>query len=821
MRRLFPRRLPSVTRRFLLEELEERIVFDAAATFPVDIPSDDAAACSGPVADQPDAQGGGPTDAASPSGSPSDGVSESAGRAPLNVILVASSVVDAKALAEEAGDSVTVIGYDSNAETVESLVQKLMDTVADEGRTIDTLAVLDHGAPGLMKLGSEWLSEDSLTKLSTTLTLLASVISENGQIQLYGCDTASGDEGARFVDSLAVELGRTVLASVDDTGGATGDWDLEYSSDPGMVPQWHFPEAAAAAIPFALDGLGSSDAPIKIVIPGDPTDHWFWITDLPENGDLYETESDALNKIKPIVLGADGRFKLADPEIWFMSDVQATYDTSFDYDSVKVLLDDDFSAANLADLGLGYTGQNYNHYHPAWGTPQAANVAWWMDVDGLPGDDHTGLLGSSVTGGVYTTNHYYFNAMAVDNNYDVHVETLMDSGGSFGLYYYADPATTAGRTDLGYSIVVHPIEGFLFSVVPANSSLFTGADTYKNNYVSFSVIDFSGGQYGERYVLKSILDYPELTWPQTIAPGQNVGGGEGAFDTWHDITVSVRDSSITSGFIHHSIQVDGVSIFELETPAKFTEGKVAVNNWTWDGTKPYWGWIGSPPKNWTPGYTYYDDILVTKPAGSGPIDIHVDGPTPPDPPDPAEPSGPADSPNPTDSPDPPDPAEVVDETVGNPLRPERPGSFAGYGGLSFTTWDVRIPSGEAAGAYVTPSEPAPQWPTLPGGGEGEDASPRPEELGPGYPYVAKAPTAPITGLPDHADKTAQGFALVFNFDEHVFMDLCTDQIVFADGYEESVTGLYGWPDQVKAGKVIVFNMSEINAMDLLTMPLPL
>jgi hypothetical protein len=794
----FPKPLPSVSARFILEQLEERIVFDAAVT-PLepapDPTSHEATTAGGPTADAGHASG----DTAQASHDPCMPVSDTSA-APLTVVLVSSSVMDAHALAQEAGDSAVVIGYDSETATPKTIAQKLLDAVGAAGRPADALAVLDHGASGLMKLGSEWLSEDSLADYGDALSLIASAVSEHGQILLYGCDVAAGAQGEKFTAALASQLGRAVFASVDDTGGAKGDWDLEYSSAGDAVPRWSLPAAATRLFTVSMDGSswsGSYDAPIKITLPGDPSDHWFWITDLPDNGALYETETDALNKIHAIALGPDGRFRLADPEIWFMSDVASTYDTHFDYKSVKVLLDEDFSGPDRSQLGEITIGQNYNHNHWYWGPPPAI-THWWIDPGAA---DHTGLLASSITGGIYTTNHLFFDEMPSETNYDVHLEARMDSGGNFGVYYYAAETSAAGRADLWYTKVENPIMGFYFGITAAHN--YTTAPVGKEAYPTLRLMWFdSGGTYPapeSAAILAevNVSDVPGLGWPTTSPPGQNNGGGDGAFDTWHQIDVSVRENG--SGGIHHSITVDGVSVFEVDTAAIYANGRVAVNNWTWNGIPWGWLWTGDPPKNWTPGLTYYDEILVTKPAGSGPMDIHVNGPTPPEPPTP------------------PTPPDFNDEPAWKPLTPEGLPSPDGYGALVFTTWDMKVEEGpvskESSSGFPTP---AARWPSF--SSVTEESAPMPEDIGQVPAHGAKSPEAPITGLPDFAEKTALGYALVFNFDEHVFMDLCTDQIVFGLGDQQPATGLYGWVEEVKTGKALVFNMSEINAVDFLTMP---
>ncbi|WP_269077634.1 VCBS domain-containing protein [Aeromonas molluscorum] len=62
-------------------------------------------------------------------------------------------------------------------------------------------------------------------------------LSENADIQLYGCRVGAGDSGQALVSALAKWTGADVAASSDDTGASNkgGDWDLEVRS--GLIDQ--------------------------------------------------------------------------------------------------------------------------------------------------------------------------------------------------------------------------------------------------------------------------------------------------------------------------------------------------------------------------------------------------------------------------------------------------------------------------------------------------------------------------------------------------------------------------------------------------------
>ncbi|MFZ4525577.1 MAG: DUF4347 domain-containing protein [Chlorobium sp.] len=96
----------------------------------------------------------------------------------------------------------------------------------------DSIQIFSHGSPGSLMLGSTSFSLANVNDYAATLSQIGSALSPAGDILLYGCNVAAGDEGRAFVESVARLTQADVAASDDVTGSAAlgGDWVLEVES---------------------------------------------------------------------------------------------------------------------------------------------------------------------------------------------------------------------------------------------------------------------------------------------------------------------------------------------------------------------------------------------------------------------------------------------------------------------------------------------------------------------------------------------------------------------------------------------------------------
>ena len=97
---------------------------------------------------------------------------------------------------------------------------------------LDAIHLISHGTQGRLHLGNRsYTAEDLLGEHQNDLESIGASLSEQGDILLYGCDLASGDDGLLLVDVFARLTSADVAASDDTTGNQRegGDWELEMS----------------------------------------------------------------------------------------------------------------------------------------------------------------------------------------------------------------------------------------------------------------------------------------------------------------------------------------------------------------------------------------------------------------------------------------------------------------------------------------------------------------------------------------------------------------------------------------------------------------
>jgi len=199
--------------------LEPRLMFDGAAAVTA---AEVAAADSGPS--DPGPSDSGLSDSARTDGTRTD------------VAIVDGAVEGYQALAEAAsaaGMEVIVVsgGDDGFGAVVDAL----------QGRTdIDGLHILSHGGVGMVQIGDDVLSSNTLDQATDLLSVISGSLSADGDLLLYGCRVGDGDAGRDFIESLAIRTGADVAASDDATGADAlgGDWDLEVTIGAVATTPW-------------------------------------------------------------------------------------------------------------------------------------------------------------------------------------------------------------------------------------------------------------------------------------------------------------------------------------------------------------------------------------------------------------------------------------------------------------------------------------------------------------------------------------------------------------------------------------------------------
>ncbi|MGK7921604.1 MAG: LamG-like jellyroll fold domain-containing protein [Trichodesmium sp.] len=124
-------------------------------------------------------------------------------------------------------------GIDSNAEVIlingyQNGIDVITNVLAQR-HNLQNIQILSHGSEGALYLGNSKLDSGNLQDYSAQLDAWGKAMADCGDLMLYGCNVAAGDEGKSFVEEFSQYIGRDVAASEDLTGSGVrgGDWDLE------------------------------------------------------------------------------------------------------------------------------------------------------------------------------------------------------------------------------------------------------------------------------------------------------------------------------------------------------------------------------------------------------------------------------------------------------------------------------------------------------------------------------------------------------------------------------------------------------------------
>ena len=139
-----------------------------------------------------------------------------------------------------------VAGYETlianlDAETRWHVLDAQQDGVAQIERllanepALDAIQIVSHGAPSTLYLGSTVLTGSNLPDYAQQLQTMGERLTATGDILLYGCNVAQGEEGEAFVQTLAALTGADVAASTDVTGSTLVGANSVLETQTGVV----------------------------------------------------------------------------------------------------------------------------------------------------------------------------------------------------------------------------------------------------------------------------------------------------------------------------------------------------------------------------------------------------------------------------------------------------------------------------------------------------------------------------------------------------------------------------------------------------------
>ena len=171
------------------------------------------------------------------------------------VVFIDSRVPDLQDLIDGVKPGELAFVLDSSSDGVQQIADIL---AANNLIRLSAISIVSHGSAGRIDLGSMALNDSNLSAHSSALAQIGASLAPAGNLQLFGCDVASGARGQQFIADLSRFTGAAVLAATHVIGRtASGEnWLLDASTGPSTAP---------AYVPFTAEAQANFSG--QLVLP--------------------------------------------------------------------------------------------------------------------------------------------------------------------------------------------------------------------------------------------------------------------------------------------------------------------------------------------------------------------------------------------------------------------------------------------------------------------------------------------------------------------------------------------------------------------------
>ncbi|WP_417068916.1 Ig-like domain-containing protein [Niveibacterium terrae] len=185
------------------------------------------------------------------------------------VVVVDTSVADYKTLEAGIAAGIGILEIDGSKDGL-----ALLAKWAQGQSGYDSISILSHGSEAQLHLGTNTVTETSLSSATTQAELAAigQALTADGDLLLYGCDVAKGTDGTAFISDLAKATGADVAASSDATGAASmgGNWVTEFHS--GQIDVQNMDISSYAHL------LSVNGTSVTVTASNDPSTEYYALT---------------------------------------------------------------------------------------------------------------------------------------------------------------------------------------------------------------------------------------------------------------------------------------------------------------------------------------------------------------------------------------------------------------------------------------------------------------------------------------------------------------------------------------------------------------
>ncbi len=135
------------------------------------------------------------------------------------VVFIDGTVSDVAVLMAGLNPNVLAVILPDETDGVVAIADWLSD---HDVHDLASIAIVSHGAEGVLLLGSAALEATTLDRYESELARIGAALADDGDLLLYSCDVGRNDAGAAFVELIAAATGADVAAASHMIGSAGG-----------------------------------------------------------------------------------------------------------------------------------------------------------------------------------------------------------------------------------------------------------------------------------------------------------------------------------------------------------------------------------------------------------------------------------------------------------------------------------------------------------------------------------------------------------------------------------------------------------------------